>query len=624
MTHQLRHRVLLLLSCVLPFIGSSQTLDPIVDVAIDNFSYGKDYCSCIDSLIQIAQINDYKDEVKELYGLKAFCFSPSSEKDSMAYFLSKVSLGASPRALGLSASIEAYLLQGNEEDELAIQQFVKAIELFDPDRDAELITLTQLAIGWAYYSIFSFDLSMKYGYIGLANAKKDKNQYNTIEGLDILANSYLRLGDSILSDSFFKEYLTIAKGIDNPTVSYWANTTAGHNFVSSSKHDSAHFFFQKSYDSSLALGDSSLQLEALLYLGENAQMNNDNESAILYLTKAESMPDKYHRSALDRRINEYLALAYSSQENYTSAYYYLNKYKDIDDEHWNQESREIALDFEAKYQSVLKDAELSAKELQLNRSNSQRSFLLIGLASLLSLLWFLAHINRKNKLLSASKIDNLEKQQKLIALDNMVQGQEHERKRIAQDLHDGLGGLLSSAHIQIQNVQKEIEKLSELQLLDKAETMIDDACTEVRRISHDMMPGALIELGLIDAVEDFIDKVKSKNTLRVTLIDKTDNLDLTGILKVQLYRVIQEVMNNVIKHAKASSINLSFNITDKGLLNIEIKDDGIGFDYENAIEYGGLGLKNIESRIKYINGKLSVLSNKEDGTHYSITIPLEK
>lgn len=600
---------------------SSQTLDPVINVSIDNYYYGKDYCKSIDSLITLAQARSLEEEELELYGLKALCFSSSSETDSIKYFLSKVKAGRSPRAKGLISSIEGYLLLGTEEDELAIQSFSKAIELYDQVRDAELITLTQLAIAWAHYGIFSFDNSIKYGQIGLDWAKRSNNKYNIIEGLDILANSNLQLGNSVIADSFFQEYLLISRSIDNPLVSYWTNTSAGHNFVSLNEYDSAHFYFQQSYNAAVSLQDSSLQRESLLYQGENAQMNGNSDLAISYLQKADSFPDIYRKSTLDKRLNEYLAEAFSSQGDYEKAFYHLNKYKEIDDKYWTDESRELALDFEAKYQSLQKDNEITRQELKITKRTSERNIILGGLGVAGIVMWFLIYRNRKNKGLSKSKIENLEKQQKLMALDYMVQGQEEERRRIAQDLHDGLGGLLTTAQLQIQNIQYEINKLGELNLLNKAETIINNACHEVRRISHDMRPAALIDLGLIDALDDLTSKLSSDHSLKISIIDQTEKISLDDNQKVQLYRICQELLNNTAKHARATTVTIIFDKKDHHIHMI-YRDDGKGFDIDKALFKGGIGLQNIKSRVQYLDGSVDIKSKVGAGCTYDISVPI--
>lgn len=196
--------------------------------------------------------------------------------------------------------------------------------------------------------------------------------------------------------------------------------------------------------------------------------------------------------------------------NYQKSNELLYKYFEIKDSIYSEENRTILADLEIKYESSKKDAEIATQTLRINQRTTQGIWFIAGASALLLLTWFLVYRNRKNKILANAKFENLEKQQKLLALDYMVQGQEQERKRIAQDLHDGLGGLLTSAKLQIQKIQREIEKFTDLKLFDQAEKMINHAHTEVRRIAHDMMPGALIDLGLIDAIEDLINKLKKE------------------------------------------------------------------------------------------------------------------
>jgi len=606
---------------ITPSLGVSQSLNELIDKELDDFFYGRSYCHSIDSLTSIAENGGSHEEFKELQGLKALCYSNFTNRDSIENLLSSVLTGNTLRAQGLSKAIQGYLLMGNSEDELAIQMFTDAIGLFDPERDEVLITITQLSLAWAYYGVFSFDLAIKYAHQGLANAYMLNNPYNVIEGLDILSNAHMRLDKRITADSFFNEYLSIASTIDNPLVAFWAHSTAGHQYVSAELHDSAHLSFYKSYEAAVILNDSILQLEALLYLGENAQMNGDSKSAIQYLTQVNNLPEKYHRSALDRRMNEYLAEAHESEGNFLKAFQHLKAYKAIDDVHWNEESREITSNFEAKYQSMQKDSEIKKQEFQLSKRTMERNFFLAGTAALGLLLWFLYYRNKKNESLSASTIQNLEKQQKLLAMDYMVQGQEEERKRIAQDLHDGLGGLLTTARLQLKAVHDEIEKLGELNLLSKAEVMIDNACTEVRRIAHDMMPGALIDLGLIDATEDLAIKLGVETGIQIKIIDQTSNVELTDNQKIQLYRAIQEILSNTVKHAQANIAQIEFN-NSPSAFTVTLTDDGKGFDTEGVQDLPGLGITNIESRVKYLNGNIELSSSPNQGTKYVITIPI--
>ena len=171
-----------------------------------------------------------------------------------------------------------------------------AISLFDPNRDIELINIATLAVAWLHYGIFTYEPAIHYAEVGYDLSLKTGNTYSTIEALDVLANSYGRLDEStfsIKSDSFFQEYLKLAKSIDNPTLNYWVACSEGNSFEFKGMHDRAKVHFEKALEMAIILQDSALHSEALLNLGENAQRQNDPMSAIIYLNQILHFPDKY-------------------------------------------------------------------------------------------------------------------------------------------------------------------------------------------------------------------------------------------------------------------------------------------------------------------------------------------
>jgi len=205
----------------------------------------------------------------------------------------------------------------------------------------------------------------------------------------------------------------------------------------------------------------------------------------------------------------------------------------------------------------------------------------------------------------------------------MVQGQEEERKRIAQDLHDGLGGLLTSARLQMQNIQREIDKISQLNLINKAEELVGNAYAEVRRISHDMMPGALVDLGLFAAIEDLVDEMNEQSNIKVTTQWFTKDSGIIDKKKVVIYRIVQEALNNSLKHSQASHIHVEMT-QNKNAYNLTIEDDGIGFDYEALKQKSkGIGLQSLQSRVDYLNGEIQFQTAVGKGTQIDILIPLE-
>ena len=200
---------------------------------------------------------------------------------------------------------------------------------------------------------------------------------------------------------------------------------------------------------------------------------------------------------------------------------------------------------------------------------------------------------------------------------SMIEGQENERTRIAKDLHDGLGVLLSSVRRQVQNVQAELQKLTEMDLIGDTEKLINTACEEVRRISHDMMPDALVNLGLSEAIKDLAYQIEFDHQIKTHLVIPEINLEDTK--SINLYRIIQEFCNNTIKYANASNIYIRIMQTSSSL-KINLTDDGAGFNVEEAKSKSGVGIKSIESRVKYLNGFLDI--EAANGTSYDIIIPL--
>ena len=149
---------------------------------------------------------------------------------------------------------------------------------------------------------------------------------------------------------------------------------------------------------------------------------------------------------------------------------------------------------------------------------------------------------QKENEIQNQKIDQLENEKKILAMASMIEGQENERTRIAKDLHDGLGVLLSSVRRQVQNIHKEIEKLTELDIIGDTEKLINTACEEVRRISHDMMPDALMNLGLAEAIKDLAYQIEFDHGIKTHVI--IPEIELREITSINIYRIIQEFCNN--------------------------------------------------------------------------------
>ena len=201
----------------------------------------------------------------------------------------------------------------------------------------------------------------------------------------------------------------------------------------------------------------------------------------------------------------------------------------------------------------------------------------------------------------------------------VIEAEETERQRIAKDLHDGVGQMMSAAKMNLVAFGR-AHGVGDEHDWDNIISLVDDSCREVRAVSHNMMPNALLKGSLAAALREFLTKVDGR-ALRVNLY--TEGLDerLDATTETVLYRVIQECVNNVIKHAAAATLDVSV-VRDEAGISITIEDDGRGFDPGIGRDAEGLGLKNIRTRVEYLKGIMEVDSAPGRGTVVMLNVPV--
>jgi two-component system, NarL family, sensor kinase len=195
---------------------------------------------------------------------------------------------------------------------------------------------------------------------------------------------------------------------------------------------------------------------------------------------------------------------------------------------------------------------------------------------------------------------------------------EAERKRIAGDLHDELGPMLSAIKLQINHLEPTDE--SETVVLEKSSKQIDTIIQRFREISYDLLPNTLVRKGFINATEEFVGKLKILHGLKIEFT--SDPFSLQPQQEINLYRIVQEIIQNTLKHSRATFLNITLTKKEKTIL-LQTKDDGIGFNYsEKSLEAKGVGLLSLQSRAQILGGQLIVHTQPGSGTAFEIEIPL--
>lgn len=289
-----------------------------------------------------------------------------------------------------------------------------------------------------------------------------------------------------------------------------------------------------------------------------------------------------------------------------SAYHYLLILQELVRNNYQEGLNQQISESAAKFKNAEIEFEKNVAIANAKRKTQLYLFISLGVV-LMTIFGFLFYSNRKKV--------QLEKEQ----IKAVLLAEENERSRIARDLHDGIGQLLSAAKLNLHALEN-VNLVNKEIVLEKAIGLVDESAKEVRSVSHNLMPNALIKSGLVSAIKNFINQLETEQ-LKINIETSGLNKKINSEIELVVYRIIQECINNVIKHSKANHlfINLSIN---KNLLNIMIEDNGYGFDVDEILRKDGIGIKNMQARVAFLTGTMEIDSKLNKGTLFSFHVPL--
>jgi two-component system, NarL family, sensor kinase len=347
----------------------------------------------------------------------------------------------------------------------------------------------------------------------------------------------------------------------------------------------------------------------------------DFAKAIEYYLLSNVIAEKLKYQDLRSANYKELAAIAEKQGNQKEALNYLKLHYNLKDSIYGESKMKQIEQLNAKYQTEKKEQQIKEQQYQITK----RNYLLLGTGVLLLLLSALGYsFYKRRKLQHEAKLQEAIIKQQDIATKAVLDAEEKERERIARDLHDGVGQVMSAAKMNLSSFENELNFKDENQKLqfEKAISLVDEGCKEVRNVSHQMMPNALLKAGLSSAIKEFIDKIESK-TLKVNLYTEGLNERLDNNIETVLYRVIQECVNNVIKHSGANQLDISL-IKDNDGISATIEDNGKGFDSKAKIKNEGIGVNNIKARVEFLKGTVDFDSAEGKGTLVAIHVPVGK
>lgn len=328
------------------------------------------------------------------------------------------------------------------------------------------------------------------------------------------------------------------------------------------------------------------------------------------------------------KLGEHTLALLDKSEYLKKAYKYHQHYSEIKDSIFNEESSKQIAEMQAKYENEEKENKIAlltrekkVRKLELSRKKDEVKKQRITIIALVLSLVLAFLLYNRYRLKQKEKFNKeLLKQQKL-RLKVIVETQEKEKKRIARDLHDGIGQLLAGLKINMGRFDKEIKNLSfeKKKAFNTSTKILDQACNELRSISHQMMPRALSEAGLVATIDDLLDSTIKNSKLKYNFETHGIKKRLPENIEIGIYRIFQELLSNILKHAKANEIFIHL-FKNKNYLILVVEDNGIGFILNS--DNKGMGLTNIATRVEAMNGTFTINPGPKLGTIINVRVPL--
>ncbi|WP_378183453.1 tetratricopeptide repeat protein [Aquimarina sp. SS2-1] len=457
-----------------------------------------------------------------------------------------------------------------------------------------------------------------------------------------IGDIYTKLGDYENSNKYLKKAEKLALTEDTSIALSIIALNLAENSKKTRQYNSAINYYQKSIEISDKKDFKQVSLEANINLAEVFVILKRYNEAETILQK--SLLKAKELKLATKQIHIYQALSEIAvrKNNYKRALEYNVLHNKMEDSiNQLQKNKEIS-EIEVKYQTSQKEKEIKLLlaensnrnlELELEREKAirEKGFKNIILYSFLALLIPIigllvtyyqkiraqSELNQKQKEISEQKIASLLKDQELKVIKASVEGQDKERKRIAQELHDSIGGNLAAIKLQLNNAPNKNEGI-----LKKINPQIDNTYELVRNLSHNLIPKKFGKNGFCDVLEEYFNNIGSASNLNTSFsaypreeIDSSQEK-----VKDESFKIIQELITNSIKHSEATSVELQINLVEN-TLNIMFEDNGKGFDTDKNKD--GIGFRNIKSRLQNVSGSLYIDSRIHRGTIIDISIPVD-
>ncbi|HOE57403.1 MAG TPA: sensor histidine kinase, partial [Bacillota bacterium] len=501
--------------------------------------------------------------------------------------------------------------------EKAVEYQIRQTELYEKVGNTGNIVKSYLNLAILFSELQNHEKQEEYARKGLAYARSMKSDRDIFLSYYIIAyglsdaDKYEEATKYVDSAKLYYE-----KGHDlDPDMAFGYHLVAGGVYSNVGRYEEAYDEFKIAYEFADANGLTFSKYQSLMQMGNIRRLQKRFAEAEKILLDASSAVEQTGELTQKSVLWEDLYKLYKDWGKYEKALNYHEMLKEVEDSISNKEIHEVTADLEKKYETEKKEGTIQLQKAEI-RQRKTMNYLFGGGAGALAVILLLTYRTYHQKQrLQKQHIIELEKEQQLNAAQAVLKGEEQERARLAKDLHDGLSGMLSGIKYSLQDMKGNLIMTEEnRQAFERSMDMLDSSIQEMRRVAHNMMPEALVRYGLDAALKDYIAEINKSGMVKV--VYQSMGMEKREIEKspaIAIYRIVQELLNNVIKHAQATEALVQL-FNENGKLVVNVEDNGRGFDTKLSEEKGGMGWRNIRSRVELLNGKIDLQSSPQSGT----------
>ena len=515
----------------------------------------------------------------------------------------------------------ANVLKLQNETQQSVQYQLKCISLFEKLGLPDKLVIRYCNLSSLFGDLDEYDKSVEYADKALVVSRKTKSKLSLFMSYMSLAHALTRQeknNEAKINLDSARVYADENSNIDILVTYYLISAQV---FRKINQLDSAQFYFQECYNVSEKYNYGYGKAESLLQMGAVSILQKKYNEAERYLLPGIKQAEEIHYFNMLNDGYKYLSDVYAVTGRYKQAYEYFQKYKGINDSAVSLESKKFVSQLEKKYESEKKDNQIKLQRVEIQRKGILNYILIGGAVTLLLISLLSYRTYRQKQKLQQQRIAELETQQQLTATEAVLKGEEQERTRLAKDLHDGLGGMLSGIKYSLTTMKGNLIMTPENTLaFERSMDMLDSSIKEMRRVAHNMMPEALVKFGLDTALKDFCNEINQTGALKVNYQSiGFDGATIEQTTAITIYRIIQELVNNAMKHASAKNVIVQVSNSAEQI-SITVEDDGNGFDTAVLNHARGIGWSNIQNRVEFLKGKLDINSEPGKGTSVHIEI----